>query len=450
MSVPSLLASVARRGRPSTVAFLLTMGVVASHADSAEAQADSGAAQADSAVAQAGGDEPFVQISFLDVGQGDAIVIRSPDGQVAMIDAGPGDPLRHLQRMRIDEIDLLVASHPHADHIGGLTDVLTARPVRFYLDNGRTHTTATYARLMATLQRLEGVTVLAPTPRTITLGSVSVRVLPLPPGPGEHNDRSVGLVLEFGAFSAFFSGDSERYELDWWVGLDLVPDVTLLKAPHHGSGNGFTRRFLARARPEVVVISVGANNRYGHPRPEAMTAYGSVAERIQRTDRDGPVTVLGYEDGHYEIVLGSAVVASGSAAVAPGSAAVASGATTTGSGAVEVTPGSTSQTIVIDVVADAPGNDHQQLNGEYAIIANRGALRIAIGNWRLCDLRSRCFRFPPDAQIEAGSQVRVYTGYGNPDGYAFFMNNSRAVWNNDGDEATLYDERGRVVLRYVY
>ena len=92
----------------------------------------------------------------------------------------------------------------------------------------------------------------------------------------------------------------------------------------------------------------------------------------------------------------------------------------------------------------------EHLNGEFVTIHNRSTANVAIGGWRLCDLRSRCFRFPPGSRVLAGRQVRVYTGYGTADGYAFFMNNDRAVWNNDGDEATLYDERGEVVVRFVY
>ena len=390
-------------------------------------------------------EEPYVQISFLDVGQGDAVVIQSPEGQVVIIDAGLGDPLRFLQQMRINEVDLLVASHPHADHIGGIDEILTARPVRFYLDNGQAHTTVTYERLMTTLERIEEVTVLAPTPRTITLGPVSIEVLPLPPDALDLNNQSVGLVLEFGDFSAFFSGDSERYELDWWTMQGLVPDVTLLKAPHHGSVNGFTRRFLAAARPEVVVISVGEGNTYGHPRPEALTAFGTFAKQLLRTDRDGHVTVLGYEDGRYELVVGPDIISSAGDETPAVRSDPSSSIAPLARAFDPSVPG-----LRIDVVADALGNDHQHLNGEFAIIENGGTQVLNIGQWKFCDLGSRCFEFPPGSRIPVGEQVRIYTGYGSADGSSFFMNNSRAVWNNDGDEATLYDERGRIVLRYVY
>jgi beta-lactamase superfamily II metal-dependent hydrolase len=379
--------------------------------------------------------EPHVQVTFLDVGQGDAIVVVSPEGRTAMIDGGSDAPLRYLQQMSVDSIDLLVATHPHRDHIGGLDDVLTARPVRFFMDNGVPHSTATYARLMATLDRLEEVTYLRATPRTITLGSVTLEVLPIPAADAQLNDRSVGLVLRFGDFTAFLSGDSEVHQLNEWTSRGDVPDVVLLKAPHHGSVNGFTRDFLAAARPDVVVVSVGADNAYGHPRPEALTAYAAVGARVLRTDRSGHVTVLGHADGGFEIVTGP-----GARALGPEPATV---------GATNAT-GVWAERLSLRVVADTPGDDHVHLNGEYAVLVNRSVEDVPIGGWRLCDLRSRCFRFPPGARIVGGGQVRVYTGYGTSDGLSFFMNNDRAVWNNDGDEATLFDEWGVMVLRYVY
>lgn len=395
------------------------------------------------------GQERPVEITFLDVGQGDAVVIRSPEGRTAMVDAGPGNPLRYLRRMGVESIDLLVASHPHADHIGGMTDVLTARPVRAFMDNGDPHTTDTYLRLIGTLQRLGDVTYLEAVPRTISLGSVTLEVLPLPPRNGDHNNRSVGLVLRHGDFSAFLSGDSEEPELEFWVDAGVVPNVTLLKAPHHGSEDGFTYRFLETARPEVAVVSVGARNPYGHPRPEAMTAFGSVAEHVMRTDLDGHVTVVGFPDGTYRILAGPELADRGLAAAPdPGDPPP-----TTADSAAPLRPASTTaprRNLTVTVVADAPGDDHENLNGEYVVVENRTERALEIGRWRLCDLSSRCFRFPEGSRIAPDRRVVVYTGYGTSDGVSFFMNNDRAVWNNDGDEATLYDADGELVVRHVY
>ncbi len=251
-----------------------------------------------------------IQITFLDVGQGDAILIRAPGGQTALIDAGRSDPSELLRRMGIEEIDLVIATHPHADHIGGMADLLNAMPVRFYMDNGQAHTTATYQRLLSTLQERTDITYLAAERRIISLGSAELEVLPLPPIDVDHNNRSVALVLRFGSFTAFFSGDSEVEELTHFLREGVVPDVTLLKAPHHGSNDAFTPDFLQTSCPEVVVISVGEND-YGHPRPEALSAYEAVAPWVSRTDVVGQVTVLGAEDGRYAVLAGQDSLAGG-------------------------------------------------------------------------------------------------------------------------------------------
>jgi beta-lactamase superfamily II metal-dependent hydrolase len=247
------------------------------------------------------------------VGQADAILIRSPEGQTALVDAGRSSPVPALKELGVEQIDLLVATHPHADHIGGMADVINSIPVRFYMDNGQPHTTATYQNLISTLQQRTDITYLAAEPRTITLGSAEIEVLLLPPVNSTNlNNRSVGLVLRYGSFLVFLSGDSEVQELSFWVQHGLAPDVTVLKAPHHGSHNGFTWEFLQAAQPEVVVISVGTNS-YGHPRPEALQAYSSVAEVVLRTDDDGQVTIVGYKDGRYEVILGQETIMTGQA-----------------------------------------------------------------------------------------------------------------------------------------
>ena len=102
------------------------------------------------------------------------------------------------------------------------------------------------------------------------------------------------------------------------------------------------------------------------------------------------------------------------------------------------------------VFPDAPGNDHQNANGEYAVLESWTTQAIDLGGWTLCDAVRHCFRFPAGAVLPDGGQVVVYTGYGMNDGVSFYMNSGQAVWNNDGDTATLYDAGGTTVLRYVY
>lgn len=246
-----------------------------------------------------------VELVFLDVGQGDAILVRSPEGKTALIDGGRGSDLAKTLRARgIASLDLVVASHAHADHIGGLRSVLSALPVRFYMDNAVPHTTSTYRELMQTVLA-SGVAYLRPTERTIRLGSVSLRILPPPPvTEGEpfsaQNDQSIGIVVEFGEFRALLTGDSEVGEIRRWLAAG-VPGVTLLKAAHHGSRNGVTPAWLAATRPELVVISVGRDNPYGHPHPAALRYYEAVAKAVYRTDRDGTVTVTAFAGGGWTV-----------------------------------------------------------------------------------------------------------------------------------------------------
>ncbi len=245
-------------------------------------------------------DSTRVELIFLDVGQGDAIVIRSPEGKVALVDAGPGPIVSQLRRRGIDSIDIAIASHPHADHIGGMAGVIRSMPVRFYMDNGVPHTTSTYLNLLRTL-RASDITYLRATDRTIRLGSVNLTILPPPDEANGHNDRSVGLLIEYGEFRALLTGDSEVAELNHFIELG-VPYVTVLKAAHHGSRDAVTPAWLSATKPEVVVISLGRDNPYGHPHPWAMRYYRAVAREIYRTDLHGEVTVRGWEDGRVEIV----------------------------------------------------------------------------------------------------------------------------------------------------
>lgn len=246
-------------------------------------------------------DTPVVRISFLDVGQGDATVIESPDGKVALVDGGRGtwDVVRMLKQGGVDTVDLVVATHADMDHIGGLDGVLIDLPVRYYLDNGVPHTTREYAELMDVVE-WSGVTYLEPVARTITLGGVNIRVLPPWPGARDQNDASVGLLVEYGAFRALLVGDAEQDALNHFLRLG-VPTVSVMKASHHGARNGVTPGWVQATKPRVVVISVGAGNTYGHPDPYALQYYGVYAEAIYRTDRDGGVLVTGRQDGSFDV-----------------------------------------------------------------------------------------------------------------------------------------------------
>ncbi len=398
--------------------------------------------------------DTVLRIIFLDVGQGDAVLIQAPEGQTALVDAGPGDVVPLLRQLGAERIDLLVATHPHADHIGGMAQVISSLPVRFFMDNGDPHTTQTYRRLLAALDSRPEITYLEAVPRTISLGSASIEVLPLlPRGAAGPNDRSVALLVRFGEFKAFLSGDSEVRQLSHLVGQRAIPDVALLKAPHHGSDNGFTWEFLRAAAPAVVVVSVGPNS-YGHPRAEALAAYSGVGAAVFRTDLHGHVEVRGRGDGRYDVVHGQQLAALRTVAAQPGVGVSAAAGAVAGSAAAAASrPGAATGNraqLRLWVNADAPGDDNQNPNGEYAVLESGEETDRELGGWRLCDAANHCFRFPPGTTLPASGRIVAYTGQGRADGERYYMGYRRAVWNNSGDTATLYDRTGAavVVIRY--
>jgi len=252
--------------------------------------------------------QPVLELRFLDVGQGDAILIRHA-GKTVLVDAGETDGIVAILRaLGVDTIDLAVASHNHDDHIGGLDAVLQAFPVRFYLDNGHPANTRIQRRVLE-LVRDRGVTYRdagALTDSVIALGDAALRVIPSPVTGSRvnPNDESVALVLERAGFRALLTGDSERRELGALLRGARIPDVDVLKAPHHGSRTGVIPSWLARTRPEVVAISVGTGNTYGLPDEDALAAYGEGGRAVLRTDLDGDIVVTVDSRGCYEVRAG--------------------------------------------------------------------------------------------------------------------------------------------------
>lgn len=240
----------------------------------------------------------FLRVHFIDVGQGDAILVESRETTV-LIDGGElmesdGEGLlEYLAGQNVKSFDFIVSTHPHADHIGGLIQVLSNYPVKAVYDSGRPHTTRTFFTYLERIDELE-IPYYTPFKGDVIWGEdISFLVLHPPPGIEDYslNDSSLVLQLTFGEVSFLFTGDIEsRAEEEILLG-DHSIQLTILKVAHHGSRTSTTRPFLLEVSPKIAVISCGWNNPFGHPHEEVLSLLHEQKVSLYRTDLDGSIII---------------------------------------------------------------------------------------------------------------------------------------------------------------
>ena len=255
-----------------------------------------------------------MEVIFFDVGQGDAILIKTPERHRILIDGGPDPSI--LEKLSAEtpfwerEIDLMIITHPHADHINGLIDVLERYEVRTVLWTGVAGEGASFARWQEMI--LNSEIIIARAGQRIKGKTFHLDILyPLSSLEGEEikelNTSSIIARLVSSQNSYLFTGDaysSNERELiematncadgviDSVVCRVMVLDSDLLKIGHHGSKTSTSDEFLKAVSPSVAVISVGRGNRYGHPDERVLESLMNYGIRILRTDTDGDIKVV--------------------------------------------------------------------------------------------------------------------------------------------------------------
>lgn len=243
-------------------------------------------------------------VTFLDVGQAESIVIRSNNNAV-LIDGGTHAQrnvvMDYLRDAGIRELCYVVATHPHYDHIGGLVTVLRRINTGMVIMPNVTHNTITFENFLSVIED-NRIPITIPTPGdVIRAGIIELTVIAPPdphPGPANIlNNASVVLRLSHGNSSFLFTGDAERELEDWMVANTRFLNSTVLNVGHHGSNTSTTEAFLNAVNPRAAVISLGENNRYGHPHPDVLDRLSARGIQIFRTDQLGTIRMLadGYE-----------------------------------------------------------------------------------------------------------------------------------------------------------
>ncbi len=251
--------------------------------------------------------EGQVQVTFLDVGQGDSAVIELPKGEVLLIDGGATYERFDMGRSvvapflwnrGIRAIDHVIATHPQLDHAGGLAWILAHFQVENFWTNGVTRNEEFWQKIERTLAKRHLQATVAEQGRRIVEGAdCDMAVLNPPagrdaPAAGKQpslNNVSVVTELTCGHQRMLFTGDIEREALARMTQSGHLSHVNLLKVPHHGALSSLDREWLNTVQPDIAVVSAGRRNPYGHPAGEVLTAYQSVQAQMLRTDQDGAV-----------------------------------------------------------------------------------------------------------------------------------------------------------------
>lgn len=248
-------------------------------------------------------EKKLLEVSFLDVGQGDAILIQTPFDQNILIDGGPDDSVIEELSENLAwwdrQIDLIILTHPHDDHVTGLIDVIKRYNVEEILYTGVVHATPNYLEWLNLIKEKDVTTKIVEKPQTINLGDDCYLEIVYPDESffkkevNNLNNTSIVIRLTYGKNTFLFTGDIEREVEDKLLFQSRAQlDVDFLKVAHHGSDTSSSEEFLNIIKPEVSVISVGKNNDFGHPSLRVIKRLERFGSKIFRTDLGETIKII--------------------------------------------------------------------------------------------------------------------------------------------------------------
>ena len=252
-----------------------------------------------------------LHLYFCDVGQGDAILIRTPQNRQILVDGGRDDQVLNCLSNTLPfydhTLDLVILTHPHADHVGGLINILRTYQVEKVVFWQISYDSADFREFVDLILQKQiqnstivGGDVLALDQQTraefwypLSREELEVLDASIDPYDGEDvNDSSIIFRLVCGDFETLLTGDAPEEIQELLLEQGLVKESDILKVAHHGSKDGLNERFLEKLGSKLAVISVGENNTFGHPHKETLEELGDAGVEVKRTDQDGMIEVV--------------------------------------------------------------------------------------------------------------------------------------------------------------
>jgi beta-lactamase superfamily II metal-dependent hydrolase len=381
-------------------------------------------------------------VHFIDVGQGDSILLEHGDDTM-LIDSGEigkGDDVATFVKSEgIKSLDYVVATHPHSDHIGGMSVILNDFPIMHFVDSGYAYSSKTYENMLTTIDK-KNIPFVTPKRGDKINFSSGIDVQVLNPGKSyftdDINQNSVVLKVTDGKVVFLLMGDAgiEAENEIMKDGYDVNADI--LKVGHHGSRTSSGASFISAVSPSVSVIEVGGND-YGHPHQETLNRLQKVS-KVYRTDSDGTIMVT--TDGStYTVTTQKTETTGGSRSTSSGSAVYSS---TSSTKTQEIEPAesmTSSSTGSVVYVSDL------SLKDEWVKITNKGSSSVSLAGWKVEDKGGKHIYTFPSYTLNYGSTVTLYTGKGKDTATELYWQLNDPVWNNNGDTAYLLDNSGKLV-----